>query len=130
VTWTYTFQARNRLGKLPLTLFVKTQWKGDTDVCLKNIFVATTRRWHTFPSTPGAMWSELLRSLVVSAASSCSLWHRSREAFAFDAAARLIHSPECRETPTDELKTKRSTRCVADDPKVLDLTLVRPTESI
>jgi hypothetical protein len=63
VTWTYTFQARNRLGKLPLTLFVKTQWKGDTDVCLKNIFVATTRRWHTFPSTLGAMWSEMLRSL-------------------------------------------------------------------
>jgi hypothetical protein len=44
VTWTYTFQARNRLAKLPLTLFVKTQWKGYMDVCLKNIFVATTRR--------------------------------------------------------------------------------------
>jgi hypothetical protein len=28
VKWTYTFQARNRLAKIPLTPFVKTQWKG------------------------------------------------------------------------------------------------------
>jgi hypothetical protein len=44
VTWTYTFQAKNRLAKLPLMLFVKTQWKGYMDACLKNIIVAMTRR--------------------------------------------------------------------------------------
>lgn len=35
--WTYTFQARNRLTKIPLSLFVKTQWKGYMEVCLKNV---------------------------------------------------------------------------------------------
>jgi Polyketide cyclase / dehydrase and lipid transport len=38
VKWTYTFQARNLLAKLPLTLFLKTQWKGYMDVCLANVF--------------------------------------------------------------------------------------------
>jgi hypothetical protein len=37
VKWTYTFHAKNRLAKLPLTLFVKSQWKGYMDVCLANI---------------------------------------------------------------------------------------------
>lgn len=37
VRWTYTFNARNRLLKLPLTLFVKSQWKGYMDVCLANV---------------------------------------------------------------------------------------------
>lgn len=37
VKWTYTFQAKNRFVKLPLTLFVKTQWKGYMDVCLRNV---------------------------------------------------------------------------------------------
>jgi hypothetical protein len=32
VTWIYTFQAKNHLAKLPLMLFVKTQWKGYMDV--------------------------------------------------------------------------------------------------
>jgi Polyketide cyclase / dehydrase and lipid transport len=36
VKWTYTFHAKNRLTKLPLRLFVLTQWKGYMDVCLKN----------------------------------------------------------------------------------------------
>lgn len=35
--WTYTFRAKNWLTKLPLTLFVKTQWKGYMDVCLTNV---------------------------------------------------------------------------------------------
>jgi hypothetical protein len=34
---TCTFRARNRLLKLPLTLFVATQWRGYMDVCLKNV---------------------------------------------------------------------------------------------
>ena len=37
VKWTYTFQAKNRLTKLPLALFVKSQWKGYMDVCLANV---------------------------------------------------------------------------------------------
>lgn len=37
VKWTYTFHARNRLTKIPLRLFVGTQWKGYMDVCMKNI---------------------------------------------------------------------------------------------
>lgn len=37
VRWTYTFRARNRLAKFPLTLFVKTQWRGYMDVCLRNV---------------------------------------------------------------------------------------------
>jgi hypothetical protein len=36
-TWTYTFHAKNRLTKLPLALFVNTQWKGYMDVCLANV---------------------------------------------------------------------------------------------
>jgi hypothetical protein len=35
--WTYTFHAKNRIAKIPLGLFVKTQWKGYMDVCLKNV---------------------------------------------------------------------------------------------
>ncbi|WP_180902532.1 SRPBCC family protein [Martelella soudanensis] len=35
--WTYTFQAKNGLAKLPLLLFVKSQWKGYMEVCLANI---------------------------------------------------------------------------------------------
>jgi hypothetical protein len=37
VKWTYSFQAKNWLTKLPLTLFVKSQWKGYMDVCLANV---------------------------------------------------------------------------------------------
>ncbi|UFZ03490.1 SRPBCC family protein [Bradyrhizobium ontarionense] len=37
VRWTYTFHAKNRLTRLPLTLFVKSQWNGYMDVCLRNI---------------------------------------------------------------------------------------------
>ncbi|GGO95469.1 SRPBCC family protein [Stakelama pacifica] len=37
VRWTYTFRARNRLARLPLRLFVGTQWKGYMDVCMTNI---------------------------------------------------------------------------------------------
>ena len=37
VTWTYTFKAKNRLARLPLAFFVKTQWRGYMDVCLANI---------------------------------------------------------------------------------------------
>jgi len=37
VKWTYTFQAKNRLAKLPLSLFVKTQWNGYMAVCLNNV---------------------------------------------------------------------------------------------
>lgn len=37
VRWTYTFRAKNRLAKLPLTLFVRSQWKGYMDVCMTNI---------------------------------------------------------------------------------------------
>jgi hypothetical protein len=35
--WTYTFSAKNRFAKLPLILFVKTQWKGYMDVCVANV---------------------------------------------------------------------------------------------
>ncbi len=37
MNWTYTFIAKNWLTKFPLTLFVKTQWKGYMDVCVNNI---------------------------------------------------------------------------------------------
>ena len=37
VKWTYTFQAKNGLTKLPLLLFVKSQWKSYMDVCVANI---------------------------------------------------------------------------------------------
>ncbi|NZA25461.1 SRPBCC family protein [Luteimonas sp. SJ-92] len=37
VKWTYTFQAKNRFARLPLTLFVKSQWKGYMNVCLANL---------------------------------------------------------------------------------------------
>jgi Polyketide cyclase / dehydrase and lipid transport len=37
VTWTYTFRAKNRITKLPLMLFVKSQWNGYMAVCMKNI---------------------------------------------------------------------------------------------
>lgn len=37
VKWTYTFRAKNSIVKLPLTLFVKTQWKGYMNVCLRNV---------------------------------------------------------------------------------------------
>src|SRR4051812_32510180 len=37
VKWPYPFHARNRLTRLPLTLFVKSQWNGYMDVCIKNI---------------------------------------------------------------------------------------------
>jgi len=37
VKWTYTFRAKNHLAKLPLTLFVKSQWNGYMDVCLTNV---------------------------------------------------------------------------------------------
>ena len=37
VKWTYTFQAKNGLAKLPLLLFVKSQWKGYMDRCLANV---------------------------------------------------------------------------------------------
>ncbi|MFZ6757036.1 SRPBCC family protein [Undibacterium sp. Ji50W] len=37
VTWTYTFLARNSFTKIPLGLFVGTQWKGYMDVCLRHV---------------------------------------------------------------------------------------------
>lgn len=37
VRWTYNFLARNHLAKLPLALFVKSQWKVYMDVCLANV---------------------------------------------------------------------------------------------
>ena len=37
VRWTYTFHAKNRLAKLPLMLFVKSQWRRYMDVCLTNV---------------------------------------------------------------------------------------------
>jgi hypothetical protein len=36
VKWTYTFGVKNKLTKLPLRLYVLTQWKGYMDACLKN----------------------------------------------------------------------------------------------
>jgi Polyketide cyclase / dehydrase and lipid transport len=44
-TWTYTFRAKSRLTRIPLWLFVNTQWKGYMDVCLANVV-------QTFASTP------------------------------------------------------------------------------
>ena len=37
VKWTYTFAPKNGLAKIPLMLFVNTQWKGFMEVCLKNV---------------------------------------------------------------------------------------------
>ncbi len=37
VKWTYTFRARNIITRIPLVLFVNSQWKGYMDVCLKNV---------------------------------------------------------------------------------------------
>lgn len=37
VKWTYTFAPKNALARIPLVLFVKTQWKGFMEVCLKNV---------------------------------------------------------------------------------------------
>lgn len=37
VKWTYTFHARNRLTRLPLMLFVRSQWNGYMAVCMRNI---------------------------------------------------------------------------------------------
>ncbi|AUW57830.1 polyketide cyclase [Sphingobium sp. SCG-1] len=37
VRWTYTLRAKNRLPKLPLRLFVGTQWTGCMDVCMTNV---------------------------------------------------------------------------------------------
>jgi hypothetical protein len=37
IRWTYTFHAKNRFAKLPLLLFVRTQWKGYMEVCMKHI---------------------------------------------------------------------------------------------
>lgn len=37
IKWTYTFRAKNALAKIPLMLFVKSQWKGYMDVCLANV---------------------------------------------------------------------------------------------
>lgn len=45
VRWTYTFRAKNLVARLPLALFVRTQWKGYMDVCLANI-----ARWFTAQS--------------------------------------------------------------------------------
>ncbi|MFK4003359.1 SRPBCC family protein [Qipengyuania sp. NPDC077563] len=44
VRWTYTFRARNRLAKVPLRLFVSTQWKGYMDVCMTNIIAHFAER--------------------------------------------------------------------------------------
>ncbi len=37
VKWTYTFQAKNALARIPLRLFVGTQWKGYMKVCLNKV---------------------------------------------------------------------------------------------
>jgi hypothetical protein len=37
VKWTYTFYAKDRLTRLPLALFVKSQWTGYMDVCLAHV---------------------------------------------------------------------------------------------
>ncbi|PFH08524.1 polyketide cyclase/dehydrase/lipid transport protein [Collimonas sp. PA-H2] len=37
VKWIYMFRARNSFTKIPLRLFVGTQWRGYMDVCLKNV---------------------------------------------------------------------------------------------
>jgi hypothetical protein len=37
VKWTYTFAPKNLLTRIPLMLFVKTQWKGFMGVCLNNV---------------------------------------------------------------------------------------------
>lgn len=37
VSWTYTFAAKNLLARIPLTLFVKTQWNGYMRTCLDNV---------------------------------------------------------------------------------------------
>jgi hypothetical protein len=37
VKWTYTFHAKNRLARLPLLLFVKSQWNGYMAVCMKDM---------------------------------------------------------------------------------------------
>ena len=37
MTWTYSFEPKNVLSRIPLSLFVSTQWKGYMDVCLKNV---------------------------------------------------------------------------------------------
>lgn len=48
VKWTYTFRAKNRFTKLPLMLFVKSQWKGYMDVCVANIVA-------NYTSTPAVL---------------------------------------------------------------------------
>jgi hypothetical protein len=35
VKWTYTFHANNRLTRLPLMLFAKSQWNGYMAVCMR-----------------------------------------------------------------------------------------------
>ncbi|WOH50126.1 SRPBCC family protein [Bradyrhizobium sp. sBnM-33] len=37
VKWTYSFAAKNRLARIPLALFVKTQWSGYMRTCLHNV---------------------------------------------------------------------------------------------
>jgi hypothetical protein len=37
IKWTYTFAPKNAFARIPLMLFVKTQWKGFMKVCLKNV---------------------------------------------------------------------------------------------
>ncbi|MDT0684189.1 SRPBCC family protein [Roseicyclus sp. F158] len=37
LTWTYTFRAKDDIRKLPLALFVRSQWRGYMDVCMRNI---------------------------------------------------------------------------------------------
>ena len=55
VRWTYTFHAKNWLTKLPLALFVNTQWKGYMDVCMKNIVAhfSPSSRPASTPRGPG-----------------------------------------------------------------------------
>lgn len=37
VKWTYTFYAKNRVTRMPLMFFVRSQWKGYMNTCVANI---------------------------------------------------------------------------------------------
>jgi hypothetical protein len=58
--WTYTFHAKNLLTKLPLTLFVKSQWKGYMDVCLTNVIAHFAGAPAAVPARPSGKPATLM----------------------------------------------------------------------
>jgi hypothetical protein len=58
--WTYIFQAKNLLAKLPLTLFVKSQWKGYMDVCLANVIAHFAGAPAAVPARPSGKPATLM----------------------------------------------------------------------